>query len=290
MIRFTASVIGGLTLGGTLALISLGLVLAYRATHTFNFAHGQLMVFPAFIVGWAFTNGYPVLPALGVAILATAGIASLFYFVALRRTTGLPLFMGIIATFGLAAIVDGMIGLLFKNNQFNLTLPLVPTGTVRIGGVGISKTALTFAFATLVLAVVVVIVVRKTHLGMKIRAAGQNPTLASQGGIQVGRIHLASWAVAGALAALAGVSYGSVTLVNTSMIHLGLAALPAIVLGGIDSVEGAVVGGVIVGLLQGFTQTYLGGEFVDVVTYTLLLVTLLFLPQGIFGTKQALRA
>lgn len=290
MIRFVISIVGGATLGGTYALIGLGLVLAFRATHTFNFAHGQLMVLPAFIVGYSQLNGYPIVVSLLAALGITAVVAAFFYLFVLRRTTGLPLFMGIIATFGLAAIVDGSMGLIFHNAQYTITLPGVPKGTVTLFGAGVSTTALSFAAGTLALALAVAAVVRKTHLGVKIRAAGQNPVLASQCGIQVRRIHMGSWAAAGVLAALAGISYGSVTIVNTSMLHLGLAAIPAIILGGMDSVEGAVVGGLIIGVLQGFTQTYLGGEYVEVVTYSLLLVTLLFLPQGLFGTKQVVRA
>jgi branched-chain amino acid transport system permease protein len=290
MIRFSASLVGGLTLGGTLALIALGLVLAFRATRTFNFAHGELMLLPAFIVGYFQAHHVSLGLALPLTLLVSTLTGVLFYVLVLRRTTGLPLFMGIVATLGLASVLDGVMGILFGGNQYAIVLPEIPTGVTRIGGAGISQTTLALSGWTIGLAIIVIAIVRFTHLGLTIRAAGQDPVLASQCGINVRRVYTGSWAAVAVLAGIAGISYGSTTVVNTSMVGLGLVALPAIMLGGLDSIEGAVVGGLIIGLVQGFTQTYLGGQYVDVVTYSILLVVLLIHPEGLFGTKHVVRA
>jgi branched-chain amino acid transport system permease protein len=290
MVKFIASLVGGAALGGTFALIGLGLVLAFRATKTFNFAHGEMMLLPALIVGFAQTRNVSLGLALAVALVVSALVGALFYVLVLRRTTGLPLFMGIIATFGLAAILDGIMGLKFGANQYTISLPLIPTGHAHIGGATVSQSSLVLAGVTIAASLVIAAVIRFTHLGIVIRAAGQDAVLASQCGIHVRRIYLGSWAAAGVLAGIAGIIYGSESIASSSMIELGLAALPAIVLGGLDSVEGAVVGGVLVGILQGFTATYLGGTYVDVTTYVLLIIVLLFYPQGMFGTKQVIRA
>ncbi|ASW55646.1 branched-chain amino acid ABC transporter permease [Plantactinospora sp. KBS50] len=290
MARFIVSLVAGMTLGGTFALIGLGLVLAFRATHTFNFAHGQLMLLPAFIVGWLQLDGVPTWQALLIALVTSMAVGALFYWLVLRRTTGQGVMMGIIATFGLAFVLDGLMGIVVPANQYGIDLPGIPTGTVGILGVRVSAESLTFAVGTFALALAVIAVLRFTNLGIRVRAGGQNALLASQGGVNVRRVHMGSWAVAAVLAAVAGISYGSVTTVNASLIGLGLAAIPAIILGGMDSIEGALVGGVIVGLLQAFTQTYLGGQYTDVVSYAVLLVVLLVLPQGLFGTKNVVRA
>jgi branched-chain amino acid transport system permease protein len=290
MARFMLTLIGGLTLGGTLALVSLGLVLAFRATRVFNFAHGELLLIPAFIVGVLEARGDAFWWVILLALGAGAFIAVAFYWIVLRRIAGLELFMGIIATFGLASMLDGAIGILFPEGSYAVTVPGIPTGNVTILGAGISDASLIFAGLTLVLAIVIVCVIRFTHLGLSIRASGLDPILSSQCGLRVQRLHAGAWAVAAVLAGIAGVSYASTASASTSMVSLGLAALPAIMLGGLDSIEGAVIGGLFIGLLQNFTQTYLGGTYVNLVTYGLLLAVLLVYPSGFFGSKEIVRA
>ena len=290
MDRFIVSLIGGASLGGTYALIGLGLVLAFRATETFNFAHGELMLLPAFMVGYFQAhNSMPFAAGLVVSLVVIAVVGVLFYLLVLQKTTGLPVFMSLIATLGLAAILDGVIAILFGSNQYGITFPGLPKGVTHVFGARISTESIVLTIFTVLLAALVAGVMRFTNLGTRIRAAGQDAVLASQGGIQVRRLYMGSWAIAAVLAGIAGISYGSVGIVNTSVTQLALSAIPAIMLGGLDSIEGAVVGGLVVGIIQGFTDTYLGGQYQDVVTYSLLLVILLTRPQGLFGTQQVSR-
>jgi branched-chain amino acid transport system permease protein len=293
MNQFIVALADGASIGGTLALIGLGLVLAFRATETFNFAHGQLMLLPAFVIGRMQVNGnssYPFVVQLAISLIIVGTIGVLFYVLVLRRTTGLPVFMGIIATLGLAAILDGAMTLIFGSRQYNVNTPGLPHGVVTIGGARVSSASLTLTVFTLVLAGAVALWLRMTRAGTSIRAAGQNAVLASQGGINVRRVYIASWGLAAALAGVAGIAYSSVSVADPSMVNLGLAAIPAIMLGGLDSIEGAVVGGFAIGILQGFTASYFGGQYVAVTTYGVLLVVLLTFPQGFFGTKQVARA
>jgi branched-chain amino acid transport system permease protein len=280
----------GLLLGGTFALIALGIVLAFRATRTFNFAHGELMLLPAYIVGDLEAHHFSLVLSIALAIVIGGIVGALFYLLVLRRTTGLPVFMGIIATFGLAAILDGVMNIIFGSQQFQISIPALPDGALSIAGARVSQASVVLTVLTLVLAGLVVAITRYTHLGIVVRAAGQDALLASQCGIPVTRVYVGSWTVAAALAAIAGVSSGVTSIVNPEMIALPLAAIPAIVIGGLDSIEGAVVGGIIVGLVQGFVSVYWGGLAVTIVTYSLLLVALLLYPQGLFGTKEIVRA
>jgi branched-chain amino acid transport system permease protein len=290
MVRFVTSLIGGLNLGGIYALVAIGLVLAYRATGTFNFAQGQLMVIPAFVVGvWQSEQKAPFLVSFVVALSVSALICLIFYLFVLQRTTGLPHFMGLVATLGLATILDGFIGLQWGANTYVIKFPGLSQGTVTIFGAHIATRAIIITVATLILAVSISALLRFTQIGTQIRAAGQAALLASQGGIRVNVVYMFSWAAAGALAGLAGVAYASTTVVSPSLITVVFAVFPAILLGGLDSVEGAIVGSLLIGVLQGFVVTYLGGEYVDLVTYTLLLVVLLVIPYGLFGTKTATR-
>jgi branched-chain amino acid transport system permease protein len=284
------SLVSGVSLGGTFALIALGLVFAFRATGTFNFAHGELMLLAAFLVGkWQATHFGSFGVDFLLSVVVTAAVAAAFYLVVLRRTVGLPHWMGLIATLGLASCLDGLLAAVFGSNQYNIAFPGLPTGTVRILDARVSSTSLTVAGGTLLLALLLTVAVRFTRVGIQIRAAGQDALLASQGGINIRTVYTCSWALAGLLAALAGVTYGSTNIVNSDLENVALLAFPAMLLGGLDSIEGAVVGGLIIGVTQGFVATFWGGQYVDVVTYTALLVVLLVRPSGLFGTKQAAR-
>lgn len=291
MTQFVVALVGGLALGGIYALISLGLVLAYRATGTFNFAHGQLMLFAASVVVF-YEAGSGTIPFSIVAILATVATGAVavgFFYLVLQRMTGMPHFMGIIATLGLAAVFDGLIHLMFGTGDAVLVIPGLPSGVVEIVGARIGATSIVIAAVTIVIALCVAGFLRYTQVGTQIRASGQDPVLASQGGINVRTLYAVSWAVAGVLAAIAGFAYGADNIVGPSMINVALLAFPAILLGGLDSIEGAVTGGMIVGVMQGFVSSYLGGDLVDVLTYVLLLFVLLVRPQGIFGTPEVTR-
>jgi branched-chain amino acid transport system permease protein len=282
------SLFGGLLLGGVFALVSLGLVLAFRATETFNFAHGELMVLPAFLVArW---SNYPLGVAIVLALAVVAAVGVVFYRLILKRLTGRTPFMAVIATLGLAAIMDGCFGLMFPKDQYTVKLDFLPRGTTDIFGTQIRTSSLWVMVFTLVVAATVASLMRFTALGTRIRAAGQDAVLASLGGIQVRRIHMGSWAVAAILAGIAGIAYANATVASTSIESVAFAAFPAIILGGLDSIEGAVVGGLLVGLFQSFTAYYLGGDKVDVLTYVILLGVLLLYPQGLFGTKRVVRA
>lgn len=290
MIRFIVSLVGGASLGGVYALIGLGMVLAYRATETFNFAQGQLMLLPAFTIGYIQKKySIPFVAGLAISLAIAAFVGVLFYVLVLQRTTGLPVFMGLIATLGIASVLDAIMVMKFGSNQYSIRIPGLPTGVTKIFGARLSSGSLALTGFTLLLAGSIAAVLRYTHLGTRIRAAGQDAVLASQGGIQVRRLYMGSWAISAVLAGIAGIAYGASAIVNPSMIELGLAAVPAIMLGGLDSIEGSLIGGIGVGILQGFTATYFGGEYVNVVTYSLLLLLLLTYPQGLFGTKHVAR-
>ncbi|MER5916456.1 branched-chain amino acid ABC transporter permease [Streptomyces sp. NPDC001982] len=287
MDRVFASLVGGVTLGGLYSLIALGLVLAFRVTYTFNFAHGQFMLLGAFILGqWQEHGSGPFPVGLLIALVVPAGVAVLFYVLCLRRTTGLPHWMGLIATFGLASILDGIMSLQYGVAQYQIKIPGLPAGTVTIFGARISSASLLLAGATFAIAGTVAVLIRSTAVGVRFSAAGQDPVLASQGGINVSYGYGFAWALAAALAAIAGCVYGSTNVVNGSMTELALLVFPVILLGGLDSIEGALIGSIIIGIIQGFAKTYLGGQYLDVVTYSVLLLVLLVRPRGLFGTEQ----
>jgi branched-chain amino acid transport system permease protein len=290
MQALTVSIVGGFANGAVYALIALGLVLAFRATSTFNFAHGELMIFPAFLVGsWVADGTLPIALAIVVSLVAAGIIGALFYFLVLQRTIGMPLWMGFIASLGLASVMDGIIGLMFGSNTYSFNLSILPQGATVIFGARISNTSLVLTAFSVVLCLAVALLLRYTFAGTAVRAAGQDPLLASQSGVNVRWVFIGSWSLAAILAGVAGIVYGSTNVITPDLEQTAWAAFPAILLGGLDSIEGALVGGLLIGILQGVTATYWGGQGIDVTTYSVLLIVLLVRPSGLFGTKAVVR-
>ncbi|MGF6888888.1 branched-chain amino acid transport system permease protein [Nocardia sp. GAS34] len=290
MSELTAAIIGGLTLGAIYSLVTLGIVIIFRATETFNFAHGSFMLLAALIVGkLQHGSGLPF-AILALLALGVAGLlgAILFRFV-LRWAVGRPHFVAVIATLGFASVADGVINIVFPETQYTVTIPGLSTGSTTILGATFGTASLEIGAFAVILTVALVLVFRFTSLGTRIRAGGQDPLLASQGGIDIRWVYLGSWTLACVLAGIAGIAYSSVNSVNRGIEDLALLAFPAALLGGLDSIPGSLVGGFGIGLLGGFTSAYFGGEYVTVITYLVLLAVMLLLPHGIAGTRNVRR-
>lgn len=286
MAELIVALIGGLSLGATYALIALGVVLVFRATNAFNFAHGEFMLLPAYIVGsWQATHTLNLGLSLVVALVLMMAIGTTFYWIVLRRTAGLGPFMAVIATLGMASVLDGVMIIWFGSGQYTIGFPGLTQGIVMIGGARISSSSLILTAFTLLIAITMAVILRLSPMGRRLKAAGQSALLASQSGINVRRMYLGAWAAASLLAAIAGIAYGTSNLVGTSMVGVALSAFPAILIGGMDSVEGAIVGGLLVGVLQGFIAAYWNPQLLNVLTYAVLLVVMLIFPQGLFGTR-----
>src|SRR3984885_774274 len=286
MSELAAAVIGGLTPGAICSLVTLGIVIIFRATETFNFAHGSFMLLAALIVGRLQSGSslpFAVLALISLGIVGMLG-ALLFRF-ALRATVGRPHFVAVIETLGFAAVADGVIGIAFPQEQYSIVIPGLSAGSTTIFGATFGTASLEVSAFAVVLTVALVLVFRYTSLGVRIRAAGQNSLLASQGGINIHWVYIGSWALACVLAGIAGITYGSVNSVNSGIEDLALLAFPAALLGGLDSIPGSLIGGFGIGILQGFVAAFWGGQYVTVVTYSVLLVVILFLPHGIVGTR-----
>ena len=287
---FIAATIGGLVLGSIFCLVTLGIVLVYRATQTFNFAHGSFMLLGALIVGRLQPSSklpFLVLCLISLGVVGVLG-ALLFQF-ALRYAVGRPHFVTLIATLGVAAALSGLMRLVFPDNQYGITVPGLSKGSTTIFGTTFGTGTLQVGVFAVLLTVTLVVVLQFTSLGIRVRAGGQNPLLASQGGINIHWVYLGSWALACMLAGIAGIAFGSVNAVNRGIVDLALVAFPAALLGGLDSIPGSLIGGLSIGLVQGFTAVYLGGEYVTVVTYLVLLLVMLLLPHGIVGTRAVRR-
>ncbi len=297
MDEFLTSTVRGLAQGSLYVLLGLGFVIIYKGTRVVNFAQPALLLFGAYWVSYfAVSLGWNFWLAQAAAVVTTVLVALVVERVALRPMVGEPPFSAAVVTVGvfiaLQVIVGDLIGL-------DLRQVGDPWGLRRFRAAGVvifHSDVAKLATAVLVVAGLVCMF-RFTRAGLAMRATSFDQEVALAQGIPVGRMFAISWALAGGLAAVAGafVGTGGAGIDQTTGL-VALKALPAIILGGLDSIPGAIIGGAIIGLSEAYTKTYqpanfpwLGANFDQVVPYIVMLFVLLVRPYGIFGTEEVER-
>jgi branched-chain amino acid transport system permease protein len=287
----------GLSLGARYALVALGFVLIYRATGVINFAQGGLVAVGAYLT-YAFANG-AALPFALAAVLAVACAGLLgagVERVVLRHMVGEPVFAVIMVTIGLLFILEQAVAAIWGFDALNLA---DPWGVDTVEAVGITmavRDLWTLALAAAIVAGFFVFF-RYSKLGVAMRATALDAEAALAQGISARRIYAISWAISAGLAALAGVTLASGAAALTPTVGaIALVAFPAMIVGGLDSPIGAVLGGMIIGLTQALTAGYqqdvapwLGDNFAAVMPYVVMILILLVRPYGLFGTREVRR-
>ncbi len=295
----------GILNGGIIALIALGVVLIFKSSEVFNFAQGHLLMLGAFLAWWfagADETGdelfnLPLWAAIIAAIIVSALIGLLIERLALRPMTGQPLLSIILMTLGLAQLVEGASSIVFGiQPKGNFPTPFSPGDIFMIPFPGafndtiILKKALVAAFVVAILATIAFgLFFRFTKTGLSMRATAENHELARSMGIRVARVFGLSWAIAGVVATLGGILMVTLTGVSLNLSTVVLIAFPAILLGGLDSLPGAIVGGLLVGLAQALVQASSHIEVrnsAEIAPYLLLLIVLVIRPEGLFGQKR----
>jgi branched-chain amino acid transport system permease protein len=293
MSYFFQIVVSGIVVGSIYALAALGLVLVYKSSRVANFAHGQIIAAGAFITYYlTVTAGLPVFFALLGSMVITFFLAMSVERIFLRRLIGEPIISVIMVTIGLASIIDGLIYLTpFGTENFSFP-PFLPTTPLTFGGVSISWTQLVGVIITFTLIGAFSWFFKKSTVGISMRAVSDDQFGAMSVGISVPKVFGLAWATAGLSAAAAGCIIGNITGLNFDTLHsFGIIVFPVVILGGLDSILGAVVAGIIMGLIQQFASGYLDGNFGlngtgDVMPYIILLIILLFKPHGLFGIHE----
>ena len=293
MSYFFQIVVSGIVVGSIYALAALGLVLVYKSSRVANFAHGQLIAAGAFVT-YALTV-WVQLPifisfvlSMGVTFFLAMSVEKIF----LRRLIGEPIISVIMVTIGLASILDGLIYLTpFGSENFSFPI-FLPTTPLSYGGVSISWTQLVGVIVTMVLIAGFSWFFKKSTVGISMRAVSDDQFAAMSVGISVQHVFGLAWATAGLSAAAAGCIIGNITGLNFDTLHtFGVVVFPVVILGGLDSILGAVVAGIIMGLIQQFASGYLDGNWGlngtgEVMPYIILLIILLFKPHGLFGIHE----
>jgi branched-chain amino acid transport system permease protein len=292
----------GVALGAIYALVSLGFVVVYRATRIINFAQVGLVLLGAFIVYQAtYEWDMSFWIALPVGMILTALIGLIIERLILRRMIGQPVYALILITVGLLLLVEPVVTWIWQDPQAKIQSPFTLKDKIDIGGAKILQIdVFTAALAGLVL-LAFFLFFRYTKYGVAMRATAADQEAALMQGISVSRIFALSWGLAGAVAAVAGAMVGAgagpgTGLGVSSILLIALRALPAMVLGGLDSPLGAVLGGLIIGVSEILTKGYqaeifpgLPQGFGEVVPYVVMVAVLLVRPAGLFGTREVRR-
>jgi branched-chain amino acid transport system permease protein len=293
MSYFFQLVVSGIVVGSIYALSALGFVLIYKSSRVLNIAHGQIIALGAFIT-YALTvwATIPIYLSFLISMVITFFLARSVERIFLRRLIGEPIIAVIMVTIGLMSILDGII-YLSPFGTYNFSFPeFFPTTPISFWGVSVSWTQMVAVILTALLIALFSWFFKRSTVGISMRAVSDDQLASMSIGISVPKVFGLAWALAGMSAAAAGGIIGNVTGLNFETLHaFGIIVFPVVILGGLDSIIGAVVAGIIMGLIQQFASGYLDGHWglngtANLLPYVILLIILLFKPHGLFGTHE----
>ena len=277
---------GGLAVGSIYGLVALGFAVVFKATDVFNFAQGMFVVAGAF---FAVTAVSILKLPFGVAVLFIIGAAALLgvviHILLIQPLSGRPMLSVIMLTIALSIVMRAMIEMFYGPQGRPLNTPM-PSGVFVIGDLRISQLHLTAMVVSWVCMAGFGAFFKFTPVGLLMRATADGHEAAVVCGVNVNVMNRLAWAIGSVLAAIGGVFLGQLQIVSTELESIGLLALPAVVIGGLQSIPGAIVGGILVGVIEQLAATYISPKSSDIVIYGLLLLILMVRPWGLFGQKE----
>jgi branched-chain amino acid transport system permease protein len=286
-VQFLQLVISGIAQGCIYGLIALGFVLIYKATETVSFAQGEMMMLGAF-AGLALMTAlnFPFWITIPSVMLAMAVFGVLLERVVIRPILGQPAFSIVMLTIGIGYVARGVITMIPGIGTETHTLPVPYKDQVtNWQGLVINWEQMAIIAATAVLCSLLFVIFRYSKMGIAMQAASQNQLAAYYMGIPVKRLNGLVWGLSAAVAAIAGLLLAPITFVHANMGFIGLKAFPAAVVGGFGSLPGAIVGGIIIGLVESLSGFYLPEGVKDIAAYVVVLIMLMVKPNGLFGEK-----
>ena len=279
--------ISGVAQGCIYGLIALGFVLIYKATETVSFAQGELMMLGAFggLAGMTFL-GFPFWLSVLCAIAGMAVFGVLLERIVIRPILGQPAFSIVMLTIGIGYVARGLITMIPNIGTETHTLPVPYKDQIwKVGGLVLNVEQMVVIVATALLCGLLFTVFKYSKIGIAMQASSQNQLAAYYMGIPVKRINGLVWGLAAAVAAIAGLLLAPITFVHANMGFIGLKAFPAAVVGGFGSLPGAIMGGLIIGIVESLSGFYLPDGFKDIAAYVVVLIMLMVKPNGLFGEK-----
>jgi branched-chain amino acid transport system permease protein len=279
----------GVMIGLMYALIALGFVLIYKATDAINFAQGEFVMFAGFIAAAAALAGLSFWASAAIAIAGMVALGFGLERIVLRPLIGRPVIAVVMATIGLAAVLRGVAVLAFGAGTKAIMMPVGDT-PLFVGPIMLPPVQLVGAGVSIVFLAGFTWFFLKSRTGVAMRAVADNQQVAMAMGINVRRYFALAWARAGVVSALGGVVWGAMLGIDNQLALVGLKVFPVVILGGLDSIAGAVIGGLIVGIVEniaaGYLDPYVGGGTKDFAPYVLMILVLMIRPEGIFGRRR----
>ncbi len=297
MSTFLQLTMSGLALGAVYALVALGFVVIYRASQVFNFAQGEFLTFGAFLTVTFHGLGLPWIVAVAGAVIGTGLLGAAVERVVLRPMIGRQIFVTIILTIFVGMILRTFMMLIWGSDPVGMPTPWDSTAAVDILGASVLWNALAAIGAGGLALGAFFLIIKYTRFGVAMRATANDQEVALALGIPVGRIFSRTWFIAGAFAALGGIFLGMFPRsVDVTLGYVALRAFPAVIVGGLESATGAVVAGLLLGVLEVLSQAYInphlgqfGHNFHAVFPYVVMIIFLVVKPYGLFGDEEVER-
>jgi branched-chain amino acid transport system permease protein len=280
----------GIAVGCLYALIALGFVLIIKATDILNFAHGEVIMISSLLCYFLMAKyHFSFLTASLITILIAALLGVLTERVVLRPMLGEPIFAVVMITIGLSIFLRSMAGIIFGHDNYVFPSPF-PKEPMNLAGITLSMTQIWVMISTALLVLIFFIFFKYSRMGLAMRGTANNQETALLMGISTKRIFAMVWGIAFVTAAIAGIFLANVMVVNIGLTFTAISAFPAIILGGLESIPGAIIGGLAIGVIEnlagGYLDQMIGGGVKDVTPFVVLFLMLMFKPYGLFGKKE----
>ena len=287
---FLMALTNGIMVGGIYALVAIGWVLIYKCSGVLNLAMGEMTLIGAYLSLTFYSMGVPFLLALLISITIGFILGILTERIFLDKLIGEPVLAVIMLTVGLSFFFRGSIELIWGTDTRVFSPPIFSIEPITIGHVSISEVYLWSFIAAIILLIIFVCFFKYTRWGLAMQATADDEMAALSIGISARFVYAVAWAIAFVAAGVGGTLLGNINGLNISVGYLGLLVLPAVVLGGLNSIPGAIVGGIAIGILQNFTGVYLDrffpGAVKEIAPFVFMAIFLLFKPHGLWGWER----
>jgi len=291
MAFFAQLIITGLALGIIYGVIALCIVVVYKSTRVFNFAQGELLIVGGFFCWTCLTQWHlPLVVAFLLTVVATGFVGYLIERLTLRPLIGQPILAAIMMTVCLMAVLKGGALLAWGGETQSYQPPIFPKEPVQLGTVVISQEYVWASGLAVILIVLFAFFFQRTRAGLAMRGTSEDHQLAQSVGVPVESVFAQSWIIAGMVSAVVGIVLASLFSVDMGIGELGLKAVAVVLLGGLESIPGAIVAGLTIGVLEmiaaGYLDPIVGGGIRDVFPWVVAVIVLIFSPYGLFGWRR----
>ena len=291
MQEFLQLIVTGLVIGSVYALVAMGFALIYKSTSIINFAQGEFVLVGGYFCLYLYSDlGVPILLACVLTMLMSVVMGVLLERLILRPMIGEPIISVIMITIALATVLKSIVTVAWGTQIRVYDPPVFSQDAIHFGNILVSEVYLwTVAFAFIFLGIFAAFF-KFTRVGISMRAVANNQMVAQSMGISVKKVFAISWSIGALVSAVGGILVGNINGVNIALSDFGLKVFPAVILGGLESIGGAIIGGLTIGILENIMGSYLdvyfGGGVKEISPFVVLIIILMVKPYGLFGIKE----